>query len=523
MKMSLRYLILLVALLSVALTMISSISSGYRVNKQTLIDNTLETNRVYAQKVASTTDSYLKTTLQTLAYSANDIANDMKESDAKSLLAREAKRLQEQTNTFNSVIIVSATGKVLAASPETLDLVDKQIETEGAKQALAEKKPLISKPYTSMTKRLVIFISQPIFDGEGNYLGYVGGSIYLLEDNVLNELLGEHFYRDGSYVYVVDEEGRLLYHPSSARVGGKMIENAAITDIMNGNSGVQRITNEFDYDMLAGYAYMPTLKWGAISQRATEAALKPSVEMRKQMIIQTLPFLIISFILIIYISGRIAYPLQRLANYAKLSVSKNEQEEISDVRAFYYEAVQLENALVKSFDYLQEKVNHFIHQSTTDPLTGLVNRRTMDEQTAIWIAEGTMFSIILFDIDRFKRVNDTYGHAVGDEVLKFLAGEMRAVARKNDVYCRYGGEEFMLLLPETTMDEAFKIAEALRGKLESTISPSGEVVTISSGIASFPQCANHITTLIEIADCCLYEAKNQGRNKTIMADCGTND
>lgn len=148
----------------------------------------------------------------------------------------------------------------MAASPETLDLVGKQIETEGAKQALAEKKPLISKPFTSITKRLVIFISQPIFDSEGNYLGYVGGAIYLLEDNVLNELLGEHFYRDGSYVYVVDNEGRLLFHPSSARAGGKMIENAAIEAIMNGGSGVHRITNDHGYDMLAGYAYMPTLK-----------------------------------------------------------------------------------------------------------------------------------------------------------------------------------------------------------------------------------------------------------------------
>lgn len=129
---------------------------------------------------------------------------------------------------------------------------------------------------------------------------------------------------------------------------------------------------------------------------------------------------------------------------------------------FIYEAIQLENALVKSFDYLQDEVNHFIHQSTIDPLTGLVNRRTLDEQTAIWIEEKKTFSIILFDIDRFKRVNDTYGHGVGDEVLQFIAGEMLLVARENDVYCRYGGEEFMLLLPETTMEEAFKITSKVR-------------------------------------------------------------
>ena len=95
---------------------------------------------------------------------------------------------------------------------------------------------------------------------------------------------------------------------------------------------------------------------------------------------------------------------------------------------------------------------------------------------------------------------------------------MRAVSRNHDVCCRFGGEEFILLLPETTMLEAFEVAERLRKKLEVTISPSGEVITISSGIASNPECSYQIMELIEIADKCLYEAKNTGRNKSIMAD-----
>ena len=122
--------------------------------------------------------------------------------------------------------------------------------------------------------------------------------------------------------------------------------------------------------------------------------------------------------------------------------------------------------------------------------------------------------MILIDLS----VNDTYGHSVGDEVLKFLAVEMQEVSRRQDICCRYGGEEFILLLPETTMIEAFDVAERLRKKLEATVSPSGEAITISSGIASLPECAHHITELIEIADKRLYEAKNTGRNKSIMAN-----
>jgi len=518
MKIRLKYLILCVILLSVGLALFTGITAGYRVNQKSLIDNTLETNRVYAQKLASVTDNYIKSTQQLLAYSAKDIPSYLGQEDAKMLLANEAKRLLEQDNTFNSAIITSASGEIIAASPQTLDIVGKQVASEGGRQALAEKKALISKPYMSITGRLIIFISQPIFDGKGDYLGYVGGSIYLLEESILNELLGEHFYEDGSYVYVVDEDERILYHPNQKLVGEIIADKPEMNEIMSGSSGTSRLDNFNDVDMLAGYAVMPGTKWRAVAQRPTEAALLPSKDLRNQMILKTLPFLLLLFVLIIYISNRIARPLQHLAHYARLSTTNEPHADMKNINAWYYEAIQLENALVKSIAYLQDRVTYFNHQSSTDPLTGLVNRRSMDEYTKQWIEEETPFSIILFDIDRFKRINDTYGHNVGDLVLKYLADEMRAVARNQDVCCRYGGEEFILLLPETTMLDAFNVAEQLRKRLETTVSPSGEIVTISSGISSYPECAHDTMKLIEIADTCLYEAKSKGRNRSILAE-----
>lgn len=517
MKISLKYLILSVALLSVALTLISSITSGYRVNQETLIENTLETNRVYAEKLANTTDQFMESTLQTLAYSANEIAEYIERDDSEALLFHETERLFNQTNTFNSVIITAASGEIIAASPETLDIVGEQISSPGGKQALHERKSIISKPYRSITNRLIVFLSHPIFNRDGIYLGYVGGSIYLEEMNILNDLLGEHFYKDGSYVYIADEDGRLLYHPNIERIGEFASENPVIEQISKGASGAQNVINTEEIDMLAGFAYMPTTKWGVVSQRPTQAALVPSTDLRNQMILKMLPFLLLSFVLIIYIASKISKPLHKLAHYARASTKDNKLEDIEDVRAWYYEAIQLENALIKSFAFFQDKVNYFIHESTTDPLTGLVNRRTMDEKTKKWLKDDVPFSLIIFDIDRFKRINDTYGHSVGDDVLKFLAKEMQAVSRSEDVCCRYGGEEFILLLPQTAMMEAFEVAERLRKKLETTISPCGEVITISSGISGCPETGVHMLDLIEAADECLYEAKNTGRNKTIMA------
>ncbi|MCR8658744.1 sensor domain-containing diguanylate cyclase [Paenibacillus endoradicis] len=516
MKISLKHLILSVALLSVILTLFSSTSSGYKMSKKTLIDNTLETNRVYAQKLANTTDVFFQMTLQTLELSAKDIASFMKNSDAKDKLLKETERLKHQTDTFNSVIIVDGEGEIVATSPQTLDLVGKLMDSEGGKEALREKKPIVSKPYLSITGRLIIFISYPIFDEEQNYLGLVGGSLYLKEENILNQILGQHYYQDGSYVYVVDKDGHIIYHQDQDRINDQVSDNPVVQQLMNKQSGAARVVNSQNVDMLAGYAYIPMVGWGVVSQRPAEVALVPTTDMMEEMILTSLPYLLLSLFIIALISQLIAQPLQKLAGFIESSTEKNQNESLNKVRAWYYEAIQLKKALTYSLGFLHEKVDFITHQSNTDPLTKLTNRRTLDEQTQKWTNNGTAFSIVILDIDHFKRVNDTYGHSVGDEVLKFLADRMREVARKDDICCRYGGEEFVLLLQHMNEDEAFEVAEKLRRTIESTLSPCGDYITISAGISAYPTTTTNLSDLFDAADQCLYEAKNSGRNQCIV-------
>ena len=226
--------------------------------------------------------------------------------------------------------------------------------------------------------------------------------------------------------------------------------------------------------------------------------------------------LLLSLIIIWFISKLIAYPLQKLAYYTESSTENNQDNSINNVRAWYYEAIHLKKSLVFSLNFFHDRLNYFIHQSTTDPLTKLTNRRTLDEQMIKWAESETLFSIILLDIDHFKRINDIYGHSTGDEVLIFLSDQIREVSRKNDLSYRFGGEEFLLLLPETDKNEAFQVAERLRRKMEGSISPCGEIVTISAGIATYPDSTTNLAELIEMADQCLYEAKSAGRNKCIV-------
>ncbi|WP_060203675.1 sensor domain-containing diguanylate cyclase [Sporosarcina koreensis] len=519
MRLSLKYLIGLVALLSVVLTLAASIISGYRAEQQSLIDGTLETNRAYAEKMAKSTDSFFSSTLQTLKVSAKHLSPYMSPEYVDEYLIPETNRLKEQTNTFNSVLIVDKEGEILSTSPQTLDLMGKKLDSKGGKEALKKREAYISQPYVGLTGRLIIFISHPIFDENGRYLGLIGGTIYLKEDNILQEVLGEHFYENGSYVYVVDQSGRIIYHQNQERVNDIVLENPVVQQLLVGRSGAMEVVNTKDVEMLAGYASLQITNWGVVTQRSKEESLAPSVVMIKEMAKMTIPFLVISLLVILYIAHQIANPLTKLASYAESSTENNQEEKINKVRAWYYEAIQLKKALNYSLNFFQDRVNFFIHQSTIDPLTKLMNRRAMDAHLKTWTEQEIPYAVLIFDIDKFKRVNDTYGHAVGDEVLKYLAESMLEVTRKEDICCRFGGEEFVILLPETDQSAAFHIAERLRKKLESTISPCGEVVTISIGMATYPKDGTHPAELLELADQCLYEAKRAGRNRTV--ECAT--
>jgi diguanylate cyclase (GGDEF)-like protein len=148
-----------------------------------------------------------------------------------------------------------------------------------------------------------------------------------------------------------------------------------------------------------------------------------------------------------------------------------------------------------------------------DPLTGLLNRGFFDERMQAEVSRtnrtGRLLSVALIDIDLFKKFNDNFGHIVGDEVLKVLAGIFQKSLRKSDLIARYGGEEFIAMFPETPAEYAVLTAERLRVAVEQT------TVTVSIGVAELPTDGKDMRTVIDRADGRLYEAKNAGRNRVI--------
>ncbi|MCQ8118626.1 sensor domain-containing diguanylate cyclase [Methylomonas rosea] len=169
-------------------------------------------------------------------------------------------------------------------------------------------------------------------------------------------------------------------------------------------------------------------------------------------------------------------------------------------------------------------------QAHTDVLTGLVNRRRFLElakqEISRTLRKPAPLSLLMLDIDHFKRINDMYGHATGDEVLKAFSGTCAAVLREIDVFARLGGEEFVALLPDTTANQAELIANRICKAVAATpvLSDKQETinVTVSIGISQWSGAPSNVDTLLQTADEALYEAKKTGRNKVICAQCSVN-
>lgn len=158
--------------------------------------------------------------------------------------------------------------------------------------------------------------------------------------------------------------------------------------------------------------------------------------------------------------------------------------------------------------------------ATTDSLTGLLNRRSFMEKAKAELARAKRYnlslSILMLDIDHFKRVNDSYGHDAGDDVLESLSNVGLGVLRKVDIFGRIGGEEFSVLLPDTALEGAVQVAERLREEVQNTVikTRSGDIsITVSIGVSSLNEEINSLEHLLKTSDIALYTSKRQGRNR----------
>jgi diguanylate cyclase (GGDEF)-like protein len=512
--MNLTQLILLLAIASALISLANVVHASYQVLRQQLIENTLESNHAYASKLAVSVEDFIESVQQQLKISARVLSDNL---DNQEFLDAETDRVLSQTNSFNSVVILDHNVTAISTSPASLSIRGKVLDTFGATESIRLKQPLITKPYISSVGNLVVVISHPIFLSNGDYAGAIAGTFYLKQESVLNRLLTSHYYDDGSYLYVVDRERRLIFHPDNTRVGTVVGENKIVDDVILGNSGRLETENSQGIEMLAGYAPIASTGWGIVTQRPKHHTLASLDSLVIDVLKYTLPITILSFIIIWWCTKLISKPLHQLADGARKMTMPDTDKEINKVHSWYYESSELKKAMLVGIRLLQKNINKLVEASQTDPLTKLGNRRTLELALDTWKASSTPFAIISADIDYFKKINDAFGHDTGDLVLQKLAGMMQELSRTNDVICRVGGEEFLILLPNTNIEHADQIAERLRLRVEQTeIEPIGHM-TISLGVAQWQPETDDVLAALKVADEMLYKAKHNGRNRVESA------
>ncbi|WP_261304559.1 sensor domain-containing diguanylate cyclase [Paenibacillus andongensis] len=515
-RIRLVHFITLLMLVSILIISIIQIAASFKAQRDSLYETTLELNYESAKKMSVTMNSLFKAMENSLKVTSEHLESSMQTHDS---IQAQLDLVTGSSNYFNSQMVNDANGNVLAISPASVGLTSKKLTSKAVLDAIEQRKPTISASFESVTNRLIVLMTNPIFNSAGQYMGSLGGAIYLRENNVLNDIFGSNSYSpSGSYIYVVDGAGNLIYHPEHNRLGQNVSANPVVAKLISGQSGKDKVVNTLGVPMLAGYSYVPANGWGIVVQSPLEEINEKSMGLIQNAILYSLPFLLLILVLTAWLAKKLTLPFSRLAATAYQILNGKQIADLPKVRTNTYEAFHLNKTMLITIDALQKKANQYELEAQTDNLTGLANRRSMETQMLDWLEDGIDFSLIVLDIDHFKIINDTHGHLVGDTVLKYLGKLLLAMASENEHYFRFGGEEFIVLMPRVTKEDAYLYAERIRNKLELTISPVGQPITVSLGVSSFPTDGVTAHEVLEHADQALYFAKGKGRNCTVVYD-----
>ena len=330
---------------------------------------------------------------------------------------------------------------------------------------------------------------------------------------------------------VIDVKGTILSRKPAMKehVGQKLWNPQVIEAILAGSEGVLEAKGEDGVDWLLAHQVVYTNPDGAFPLRVliTVPMTRVFEEANRALIRDLLGIMLATlFLLVAAWYGAEWFMLRKFR--ALLSTAERMRAGDLNARTGIPEGGEELSQLAHAFDdmagALQQREQRLQEQAISDPLTGLYNRRYLNEFLPRELARSARSSmplaVLLIDLDHFKRVNDSLGHEAGDIVLTAVGNLLRGNVRGSDIACRYGGEEFALILPDTGADAARRRAEDIRLAI-STLSliyarqPLGRV-TASFGIAVFPDHAQDTDDLLRVADTALYAAKGAGRNRIVI-------
>ena len=385
----------------------------------------------------------------------------------------------------------------------------------------------------------------PIHDANGALRGVVATHVHWSwVGGILNTVLGNESVAHGVQAMILGREGEWL-HPFEY-IGVLQVPADLPADgqfrVVEWADGGRYLTSR----TLVRADTANELGWQIILRQPVAEALAPVAEMQRNLLILAGVALGVGALLVYRLAGSFSRPVEQLAEAAHVIERGNDthafevESPLREIRnlagslrgmtdtlaaqrwALQETNLNLEHQVEVRTQELQEANQMLERLARQDALTGLNNRRAADERLLEefqrWGRSGATYALLLMDIDFFKRVNDTYGHEEGDRVLQHVAELLRQQVRSTDFLARFGGEEFLALLPDTDREGAQVMAEKLRAQVEaSPLEPVGRV-TLSIGLALIKAGDTDPEAALRRADAALYRAKGAGRNRVDAAD-----
>jgi diguanylate cyclase (GGDEF)-like protein len=380
-----------------------------------------------------------------------------------------------------------------------------------------------------------VMITETIKTGDGHALGFLAAKINL---DSISSILQHHAVGGVEEMYLVDAKRRLLV--SSQPLSKQLLRSnrsVTIPGARDDTPAVPASYTDFREQLVVGMAApVASIDWAMVAEMKHGNAYAERVMLRR-ITTALVGGLMLGIGALAYLFGHaLVRPVRRLSEEAARVAGGNLDVDIpvAGLSEVSY-LTQVFNHMVSSLRYGREKLSdankalletnkELHHLSITDGLTGLSNRKhileLLDREISRYQRYGYPVSVLMLDIDYFKKVNDTYGHQTGDLVMHRLADLFCEAIRENDMVGRYGGEEFLIVLPNSNAQSAVQTAQRIRKMVQVLeIETSGKIVsvTVSIGVSSCPQYGPDADAVICAADAALYQAKSNGRNQVVMA------
>ena len=394
---------------------------------------------------------------------------------------------------------------------------------EGWERTFKSSRSLVGEPYwDEKAQKMIVILGVPILQGGGRIAGALVARANFSE---LTQVLRVFSARSVGHVYLATARGTLIADSrnGSAERRTKDLAPGVADRLLAADGDVVEHRGIDGIEVLGSAQRLSQTAWLAVADMPVADAYGQATRLRN------LAFLVIGVLLVViavvayWLTALIARPLRRLTSAAaQVSAGDLPVELPAGGSGEVGYLTQVFNTMVES---LRKHHDELERLSTTDTLTGLSNRRHLMNFLAQEIERAKRadrpFSILMLDVDHFKKYNDTHGHQAGDEVLARIGTVLRNSIRPYDCAARYGGEEFLVMLSGSPLDPARESAERIRKQVQAERFDA-ESVTISIGVAEYPSHGDTAKAVIGQADAALYEAKRAGRDRVVCAVARSN-